>query len=129
MNRQLGTISSLFQQITLLSLVALGGTIIAKLLPITVPQSIVGMLLLLALLTVRIVRIEQLQSIAHLLLAYMGLLFIPPVVSIAEHISLLDNHLIRFIIVCMLSTMLTFSAALFSAKLTVLIQKRLRGLR
>lgn len=126
MDRQLGTITSILQQITLLSLIALGGTIIAELLPIAVPQSITGMLLCLVLLATRVIRLEHLAAIAHLLLAYMGLLFIPPVVSLVEHLSLLDNHLIPFIMVSILSTMLTFMAALFSAKLTIAIQHRIR---
>lgn len=111
-------------QLFLISLIGLTGTILPKLLPIAVPPSIIGMMLLLILLVTRTVKLNQIGDVAHFFLTYMGLLFIPPVVDVAARYHLLGEQIVQFIIICVLSTVLTFVSSLGAAKLVIYMQEK-----
>ena len=115
---------TIINQILLLSLMGVFGTVLSAILPIAIPPSILGMIILLVLLVVKIIRLEHIQDISHLLLAYMGLLFIPPVVNVAAQLDLLGNQIFIFFIICIISTILTFLSSLGAAKLVMLIQRK-----
>lgn len=114
-------------QLALLSLIGLAGTIISIAIPIGIPPSILGMIILLILLVARIIRLHHIKDAAHVFLAYMGLLFIPPVVDLVDQFGLLGNHVFQFIVISVLSTIFTFLGALGSAKLVMTIQMRFTG--
>lgn len=113
-------------QLFLLSLIGVAGTSISILLPIAVPPSILGMLLLLILLVTKVIRLHQIANVGHFLLTYMGILFIPPVVDIVSRYHLLGNQIIQFVGICIISTILTFLSSLSAAKLVMHIQDKNR---
>lgn len=111
-------------QLALLSLIGLAGTIISTMIPIGIPPSILGMVILLILLIARVIRLYHIKDVAHVFLAYMGLLFIPPVVDLVDQFGLLGNQVFQFIVISVLSTIFTFLGALGSAALVMAIQNR-----
>ena len=124
--RKSEVIMPIFHQIVVLALMALAGTVVSKVLPGAIPPSIAGMLILLFLLWVRLIKLEHIEQVARFLLAYMAMFFIPPTVNVAEHLDLLGSHLLQFIAVAILSTIVTFCAALGSAALVIRLQRYLR---
>jgi len=114
----------IINQILLLTLMGVFGTVLSAILPIAIPPSILGMIILLILLVAKIIRLEQVKDISHLLLSYMGLLFIPPVVNVVAHLDLLGSQVLLFFVICIISTVLTFLSSLGAAKLVMLIQRK-----
>jgi holin-like protein len=111
-------------QLTLIALVGISGTTLSIISPVSLPPSILGMILLLILISTRIVHVEKVSQVAHLFLAHMGVMFVPPVVGIADSYKLLGNHVVQFMLICVIAMVLTFLAALGSASLTLRLQRK-----
>ncbi|WP_422481662.1 CidA/LrgA family protein [Pleomorphochaeta sp. DL1XJH-081] len=118
--------TSIVFQLFILSLVGLVGTALSRIVPLSIPPSIIGMLLLLLLLVFKFVRLQQIGKVGHFFLANMGVLFIPPVVEIAERYQLLGNQALLFVGICVVSTILTFLSSLAAAKFVMRLQDKYR---
>ncbi|MEC5319911.1 CidA/LrgA family protein [Brenneria populi subsp. brevivirga] len=79
---------------------------IAALLPITLPGSIVGMLILFALLSLQIIPPEWVKPGCHLLIRYMALLFVPIGVGVMQYFDLLRAQFAPVVISCAASTLI-----------------------
>ncbi|PWJ39347.1 CidA/LrgA family protein [Sediminitomix flava] len=84
-------------------LLLLGNTI-SYLLHIPVPGSIIGMVMLTALLHFKIVKVDQIKGIANLLTTHMAFLFIPPGVALMLHFQTLKSELVTILGSCLIST-------------------------
>ena len=92
---------------------------IEQALPFTMPASIIGMVLLLALLVLRIVKTEHIQEKSYFLLANLPFFFVPAVVSIMKYADVLRSNLLALIVVCVVSMVATFAATVLAVRLTI----------
>ena len=69
-------------------------TCIERVLPFTLPASIIGMLLLLALLLARVVKTEHIREKSDYLLGNLPFFFIPASVSILNYVDVLRENLL-----------------------------------
>lgn len=83
------------------------GKLIAYLLPIGISDSIWGMLLLFTCLVIGIIKVEWVTPSARPLTRYMTLFFIPICAEIIEHVDVLYEHAVSFLLANVLSTMLS----------------------
>ncbi|MGR6981346.1 CidA/LrgA family protein [Testudinibacter sp. P27/CKL/0425] len=83
------------------------GTAVQHLIPIGVPGSIWGLLLLFVCLATQIIKVEWIAPGASLLIRYMALLFIPVSVGIIKYADLLLANAKQLVIPNILSSMLT----------------------
>ncbi len=88
--------------------VCLGGVGISAILPFPFPASVSAMLLLFALLLCRVVKPGQIDEIAGFLTKNMAILFLPAAVGIIESLDILRDSGIQILIICLVSTLLTF---------------------
>lgn len=95
-------------QIGVLFGVCLGGVGISAILPFPFPSSVSAMLLLFVLLLCRVVKPGQIDEIAGFLTKNMAILFLPAAVGIIESLGILRNSGIQILIICLVSTLLTF---------------------
>ena len=91
---------------------------IERVLPFTMPASIIGMLLLLALLGLRIVKTEHIREKSDFLLENLPLFFVPAVVSVMNYVDVLRSNLLALAAVCFLSMAVTFAATVLAVRLT-----------
>ena len=84
-------------------------------LPVPFPASVIGMLLLLALLATGLLKIEHIREKADFLLANMAFFFLPAGVSVINYFDVL---------VCLLSTVITFGATALSIRFTLRLLER-----
>ena len=89
----------------------LAGELLAALLPLPVPGSIWGMLLLLAALRTGLVKAEQIREASRFLTGIFLLLFIPGAVGIIEHPDLLGAVWLPALLAVTAVTALVFGAA------------------
>ena len=98
--------------------------IIEALLPIAFPASVIGMILLLALLMVRILRVDHIREKSDFLLSNMAFFFIPAGVSVINYFDVLASNLLPLLAVCVISTVLTFAVTAYTVRLTRALMNR-----
>ena len=93
--------------------------IVEALLPIDFPASVIGMILLFALLVFRVLKVEHIREKSDFLLSNMAFFFIPAGVSVINYFDVLKSSVVPLVLICLLTTVITFAATAYSIKLTV----------
>lgn len=102
--------------------------IIEKLLPFSFPASVIGMILLFILLCVHILKVDHICEKSDFLLENMAFFFIPAGVSIINYFDVLKNWVVQLIVICVVSTVVTFAVTAYSMKFVLyLMQKKKSG--
>ena len=99
-------------------------TCIERVLPFTLPASIIGMLLLLALLLARVIKTEHIREKSDYLLGNLPFFFIPASVSIITYADVLRANLLALVVVCAVSLIATFAATVGAVRLTCRLLER-----
>ncbi|WP_075181234.1 CidA/LrgA family protein [Pantoea sp. 1.19] len=92
------------------------GNTVAGWLPITLPGSILGMLLLFALLCLQLVPVAWVRPGSLLFIRYMVLLFVPISVGVMVHMDMLIAQFGPIVVSCVVSTLLVMIVTGFSAE-------------
>ncbi len=98
--------------------------IVEALIPIAFPASVIGMVLLLILLLTRVLRVDHIREKSDFLLSNMAFFFIPAGVSIINYFDILASSLLPFLVVCVVSTVLTFAVTAYAVRLTRALMDR-----
>lgn len=94
-------------------------------LPFAFPASVIGMVLLLILLMTGILKVEHIREKSDFLLGNMAFFFIPSGVSVMNYLDILKSSWLPLLVICCLTTIITFAATAYSIRLTMkLMQKR-----
>ena len=93
-------------------------------LPFPFPASVIGMILLLLLLPSGLLRVEHIQEKADFLLANMAFFFLPAGVSIMNYFDLLRSSAVALVVICLVTTVVTFAATAWSIRLTLRLLER-----
>lgn len=115
----------ILMQIALVFGVCLLGEGIALLLPIPFPASVIAMVLLFLLLVCRVIKPDHIREKARFLSANMAFFFIPAGVGIMEQYPLIREHLPALLLICLITTVLTFGATALTVKGVLCLQRRL----
>ena len=99
-------------------------TCIERVLPFTLPASIIGMLLLLALLLARVIKTEHIREKSDYLLGNLPFFFIPAGVSILNYVDVLRENLAALIVICTVSLAATFAVTVWTVRLTSRLLER-----
>jgi holin-like protein len=86
------------------------GEVIHKLIPLPIPASIYGLLLMLFCLKTKIVKLEKVKQAGELLLAIMPLMFIPAAVGLLTVWRELTDILLPVVIITLLTTIIVMAA-------------------
>ncbi|RWR02694.1 LrgA [[Pantoea] beijingensis] len=82
------------------------GEALSALLPITIPGSILGMLVLFFLLASQILPVRWVKPGCHLLIRYMALLFVPISVGVMGYTDVLSAQFGPIVVSCIVSTLI-----------------------
>ncbi|WP_294515429.1 CidA/LrgA family protein [uncultured Intestinimonas sp.] len=91
--------------------------IIEALLPIAFPASVIAMVLLLLLLS-GVLRVDHIREKSDFLLSNMAFFFIPAGVSVINYFDVLASALLPLLVICVVSTVLTFAVTAYAVRLT-----------
>jgi holin-like protein len=116
-------------QIGLVFGICLLGQIIADLLPIAFPGSVISMILLFLLLVFRIVKVDHIQKKADFLLKNMAFFFIPAGVGIVAEFDAIKNSIPALLVVVVITTVLTFGSTALVVQGIISLQDRLERRR
>ena len=118
---------NIMRQIAILFLICILGQGLSHFLPIPIPGSVIGMLLLLGLLLMKWVKIKHVETVGHFLLKNMAFFFIPAGVSVMENYAALQGKIIVLLLICIMTTIITFGATGVAVKMVIGLQEKTRG--
>ena len=90
-------------QLAIIFGVSFAGELLNAILPLPVPASVYGLVIMFLLLCTKIVKLEQVENVAELLMSIMPLFFIEPTVGIMNSYGLVKGKIIPLFIACFLS--------------------------
>lgn len=116
-------------QLTILFAICLVGQLIAGLLPVAIPGSVISMVILLLLLLLRLIKPVQIKDASEFLLKNMAFLFVPSGVQILEKYTFLQGHVLVFVLICIVTTLLTFLTTALTVTGVIRLQEKIQGRR
>jgi len=125
--RRNGDPMKLLTQIAVLFGICLLGETISVLLPFVFPATVISMILLFILLISGVLKTNQIQTTADFLLKNMALFLIPPGVGIISSLDLLGKNIVPFLLIVLITTILTFAAAAYTVQGVMWLQNKLAG--
>ncbi len=117
----------LLEQVLKIFIICIFGELIANVLTIPFPGSVLAMILLFLCLAFKLIRVEQIDIAADFLLKNMVLLFIPSTVSIISYVGVFEDIIFKFLFICIVTTVITFICTAYSVKLTMYIMNKFKG--
>ena len=100
---------------------------IEAVLPFSFPAGVISLLLLLALLVLKAVKVDHIRAKADFLLGNLSFFFVPVSVSIVNYIDVIRDNAAPFLVICVVSTVLTFAAAAWAVRLTCRLLEKRKG--
>ena len=89
----------------------LAGEALQRIIPLPIPASVYGLILLFLALCFKVVKLEQVKDTGAFLTSILPILFVSPAVGIVEDWALIRNDLIPILLLLVASTVLTFGIA------------------
>ena len=99
------------RQICLILLFCFLGELCRYLIPLAIPASIYGMVLLFGALALKIVRIESVRQTGFFLTSILSLLFVAPMVQLMDFWPVLRPVLIPTLVICLAGTIIVFAVS------------------
>lgn len=84
------------------------GEALQRLIPLPIPASVYGLLLLFSALCLKLVKLEQVKDISSFLVSIMPVLFVAPAVGIVEDWHMVADWLLPILLLMVGTTILTF---------------------
>lgn len=117
----------IFKQIGIIFSVCWIAQIIESVLPFDFPASVIGMILLFLLLLSRVLKVDHIREKSDFLLSNMAFFFIPAGVSIINYFDVLKSCVLQLVVICIVSTVITFAATAYSMKFVLKLMNGRRG--
>lgn len=99
------------------------GNIISLLLPISIPGSIIGMILMLIFLTTNWIKLEQVEDISKILIAHMVIIFMPGTINLISIYPEIAPYLIKLLLIAAFTTILVIVATGFTVQKMIQIME------
>ena len=93
-------------QFCIILIICFVGEILHAFIPLPIPASIYGLVIMFMLLAFKIIKLEKIEKTADFLLQIMPLMFIPPAVGIISVWADLKNILVPFFLIIILTTII-----------------------
>lgn len=114
------------KQFGIILAISLGGEVLNAGLPLPVPASIYGLLLMLAALCLKLIRVEQVKETAAFLIEIMPMMFIPAAVGLVRSYDILRPKLLAYAVITLGTTYLVMGV---SGRTAQRLMERKRGAR
>ena len=97
------------------------GEALQRMIPLPMPASVYGLLLLFGALCLGLIKLEQVKVTGHFLASILPVLFVAPTVGIIEYWGLIRSNLLPIALILVATTVLTFGIA---GRLTQFLSKK-----
>lgn len=107
------------KQFTIIVLISFVGELMNYFIPLPIPASIYGLVIMLVLLTTGALKLEMIRDVAGFLLTIMPLMFIPIAVGLIESWDIIQPRVIQYSIVTFVSLIVVFMASGWATQLVI----------
>ena len=97
------------------------GEALQRMIPLPIPASVYGLLLLFGALCLGLIKLEQVKETGHFLASILPVLFVAPTVGIIEYWGLIRSNLLPIALILVATTVLTFG---ITGRLTQFLSKK-----
>jgi len=111
-------------QIGIISGISFVAEILHELLPLPVPASVYGLLLLLVLLLTGILKEDYIKDAADFMLSVMPLFFVPASVALITSYESIKGNILKLVVMCLVSTIVVMVVTGGVAQIIVRIRKK-----
>ena len=113
-----------FAQIAIIAAVSFAGELLNYLIPLPIPGSIYGLVLMLILLISGVFQVEQVKTTGDWLLSLMPVMFVGPVVGLIDSFDSYKDFLLPLVIIIPVTTLLTMAVTGRTVQWLISLQKR-----
>lgn len=117
----------ILKQLGMIFLLCLFGKFITEMLPFSVPTGVLCMVVLFVIFLFRIAKTDSLRETNDFLMQNMALFFIPAGVGIVQYYDIMKNAVWQIVLICVVSTFLTFAATAYTVRFVTALQKKFGG--
>ena len=115
------------KQFCIILAVSFAGEILNRLIPLPVPASIYGLVLMFLALEFKIIKVEHIKEVSKFLLGIMSIFFVPSSVGFINALPLMKKYGIQFAIIGIASTVIVFGITGQVTQLLMKIRDRKNG--
>lgn len=112
------------KQVLIILLISFIGELLNYFIPIPVPGSIYGMILMFILLCTGIIKLRQIKDVGNFLIDIMPMLFIPSAVGIMAQLDSLRSIWIEIIIITIVTTIIVMAVTGLTTQAIIRLKKR-----
>ncbi len=112
----------ILKQIMIIGTVTFAGEMCNLLLPLPVPASVYGMLLLFLCLQTGVIKLYQIEETADFLMTIMPVMFVAPCVSLMDSIAGVKDSIPALVFICLFTTVTTMSVTGLTAQFIIRIR-------
>lgn len=106
-------------QILLIFLFSFLGELLHSLIPLPIPASIYGMVLVFSALSLKIIKPQAVRDVGSFLVSILPVLFVAPIVSLMDCWDIIRPHLVPIVGILLVTTVLCFAVCGWTAQLLV----------
>lgn len=110
------------QQAFIFAIVMLVANIIKGFLPMPMPASAIGLILLFIALSTKIVKVEQVEGLGNKLISIISFLFVPAAISVINSLGILSTSGLQIMLIIIVATVILLAIAGWSTQ--VFLKKR-----
>ena len=114
----------LVRQLIIILLILFIGELTHKLLVLSIPGNVIGMLMLVMCLWTNLIKLELIEEVSNFLLNHLGLFFLPAGVSLISCLKILNGKWMPFLYICLISTVIVIIVTGYSVQILINLQKK-----
>lgn len=113
----------LIKQFMIIALISFIGEILNHLIPLPIPASIYGIVILFALLVSGLLRVESVKEVSSFLIELMPVMFVPATVGLMDAFGLIAPSLFAYLVITVVSTFVVMIASGRAAQAVIRMKK------
>ena len=111
------------KQLTIIMLVTFAAEIMEWFIPLPVPASVYGLILMIILLATGVVKLSQVENVADFMMDIMPFFFVAPTVGLMASFDTIKGSVVKLLLTCFISAIVTIAVTGLVAQLLVRIKK------
>ena len=115
------------KQAGLIATISFIGELLHFFVPLPIPASVYGMLILFVLLCLKIIKLSQVEDVANWLLSVMPIFFIAPSVGLINSFDSVKGQVLPLLFICFISTVVVTVLTGLIAQGIIRLQKKRKG--
>lgn len=112
------------KQLTIILVVSLIAEVLSYFIPLSVPASVYGLVLMVILLLTGVVKLDQVEDVADFMLAIMPFFFVAPTVSLMTSFDAIKGNVVVLILMCFISAVTVILVTGLVAQAVIRLRKK-----